>query len=137
MHLFNALTRGLTDEVSKTCIGVAVGANPLMTEAFCGAPRNRQQLSRDPLPNLQVVTTMALATEHAVTVQDFMAVVPPEASLTEALLAVDAASTFNLTLVQFVDDIFVLQSTCWGLKRACQALTTFSHLWRHKICWWT
>ena len=133
VHLFNALTRGLTDAVCNSCIGVAIGANPLMIQAFCGPPRSRQTLCQNPSPNLQVVASMITSCSQAVTEQDFRAVVPQVASLTEALLAIDAASEFSLGLVQFVDDIFVLQSTCWGLRRACQALTEFSRCWRHKF----
>ena len=36
-------------------------------------------------------------------------------------------------LLPFVDDVFILQSTCHGLRRACNGLTEFTKLWRHNF----
>ena len=43
-------------------------------------------------------------------------------SVESALLAVDALAQHNLLVSQFVGDLFVSQSTLWGIRRACRAL---------------
>lgn len=48
-------------------------------------------------------------------------------------LIIDWAAKYRISLVQFVDDSFVLQSTWRGLTRACQALNRFKTLWRHSF----
>ena len=57
----------------------------------------------------------------------------PTATRDEALLFLDATAQSNLLLLQFVDDAFVLQSTCWGLFRVCRSMSHFAFLWHHRF----
>ena len=133
VHLFNTLTRGLAEEVLARCAGAAVGANPLMVRPFLAATEFESMHAAGRPPLVDRISRMALSTVGAFLEVDFASAISPRTNRVEALLTIDAASPCTLALVQFVDDVFCLQSTCWGLKRACQGLQSFAHLWRHKF----
>ena len=50
-----------------------------------------------------------------------------------ALLTIDVLASHTLLTSQFVDDVFIFQSTIWGVHRACRALEEFLQFWRHRF----
>ena len=127
VHLFNALARGIPDELRKRVIGVSVGASPMLLDAL----KLHQRLAGNVVLHDLVRLSSSL---HAKQIIGQECNVDLEAvSLDTALLTIDVLASHQLLVSQFVDDVFVFQSTLWGVGRACNALETFCAQWRHRF----
>eukprot|EP00435_Cladocopium_sp_Y103_P051578 s593_g16.t1 len=129
VHLFGALARGIPDELRKLTIGVALGTSRLLLDAL----QLNQRLSGDVcwMENVRLVSHFRELGVSSLNLPPAAPSVP--CSVESALLAVDALAQHSLLVSHFVDDVFVLQSTLWGIQRACRALDNFCNQWRHRF----
>ena len=107
-HLLSALMRGLPHELSTRSIGVAVGAGPHLVD--------RMQTNGLPRREVDVADVARVVAQERPGLtpfpfQDRIAML----SRDSALLAIDVLSAHTLSVIQFVDDAFVFQTTMWGL----------------------
>ena len=127
MVLAAGLGQGARRAVLATrSIGVAVGAGPRLVD--------RLQTNSLPRREVDVAAVASVATQERPGLTPFPSqdrIAMP--SRDSALLAIDVLSAHTLSVIQFVDDAFVFQSTMWGLTRACRALGRFAFLWRHRF----
>ena len=127
VHLFAALARGIPDQVLKKTVGVSIGASPLLLNQL-------QVHSRRPgLPQANLIPSFV---EYCLTLpqhEQIPASVLNSITKDSAMLVLDVLASQNLLTLQFVDDVFIFQSTMWGVHRACQALENFLQLWRHRF----
>ena len=96
-------------------------------------PAGRLASTSPPRPEILQHVVYASAPANGLLARECAAAIPAEATASEAMLCIDILSPHNLLLVQFIDDVFAFQSTCFGLRRVCAGLTSFTDMWRHRF----
>ena len=131
MQLFGAFAKGLTDAVKQGNVGVGIGHSV----AACRAVLQDRAGSLSPYaaPGWEDITLAASDFDPMAPTQAIRNLLPPSVPREDALLFLDVVAQWHLLILQFIDDAFVLQSTCRGLLGVCNTMSAFAQLWRHRF----
>ena len=84
-------------------------------------------------PDLEAACNASLMFQENPAETEMLQLLHPRFGDTTALIMLDWAAKYRMFVLQFVDDIFVCQSTWWGINKACQEMHKFVLLWRHRL----
>ena len=126
VHLFGALARGIPDQLRQSVIGVSLGTSPILLDRLRLHSRPSGDVEVNIVPYLVQACRGTAPLSHSSTLLR-------STNLETALVALDVLATHSLLVFQFVDDVFVFQSTLWGMNRVCKALEQFLQLWKHRF----
>ena len=131
VQLFGAFAKGLTDAVKQGNVGVGIGHSV----AACRAVLQDRAGSLSPYaaPGWEDITLAASDFDPMAPTQAIRNLLPPSVPREDALLFLDVVAQWHLLILQFIDDAFVLQSTCRGLLGVCNTMSAFAQFWRHRF----
>ena len=134
VHLFNLVAKGLADMATMSP-GVGLGFTAhevgMALEGSSAYYRTHEAVQLDRLPQVVEQVSRSLGFLPELSVPPLPATHP--ATVAEKLVALEFLANSRVNLLQFVDDVFSLQSTAFGINQACRADNVFCCTWRHKF----
>ena len=134
VHLFNLVAKGLADMATMSP-GVGLGFTAhevgLASEGSSPYYKTHEAVQLDRLPEVLDQVGCSLGFLPGSSSQPSLA--PHPATVAEKLAALEFLANSRVNLLQFVDDVFSLQSTAFGINQACRADKLFCRTWRHKF----
>ena len=116
--------------IHSSSVGPGIGHDSIVSSCILGDSRPAGGLREPNWDQLMAASASFTSLALQLTLRTTL---HPTATRDEALLFLDANAQSNLLLLQFVDDAFVLQSTCWGLFRVCRSMSHFAFVWHHRF----
>ena len=130
VHLFGILVQRLSSDILRATPMLGLGHT--MTAARSVLQPNTRPRD-ETSPDLEAACDASLMFQENQAEADMLQLLHPSFGDTTALIMLDWAAKCRMSVIQFVDDIFVFQSTWWGINKACQEMHNFVLLWRHRF----